>query len=110
MMDKLIDIIFDNFDFTYMISINVLTYLMIKIIDYINKEKVVSTFVKRICLVIAIIAVTITYLLIGYDNKLTLINSAILSPVFYSWVLRPILVHFNVNYKQANKEINKTLK
>lgn len=110
MMDKLIDIIFDNFDFTYMISINVLTYLMIKVIDYINKEKVVSTFVKRICLVIAIIAVTITYLLIGYDNKLTLINSAILSPVFYSWVLRPILVHFNVNYKQANKEINKTLK
>lgn len=109
-MDKLIDIIFDNFDFTYMISINVLTYLMIKIIDYINKEKVVSTFVKRICLVIAIVVVTTAYLLIGYDNKLTLINSAILSPVFYSWVLRPILVHFNVNYKQANKEINKTLK
>ena len=110
MMDKLIDIIFDNFDFTYMISINVLTYLIIKVIDYINKEKVVSTFVKRICLVIAIVVITIAYLLIGYDNKLTLINSAILSPVFYSWILRPILVHFNVNYKQANKEINKTLK
>lgn len=104
-MEQLFDVIYSNFDFAYMISINILTYFAIKIIDLINKDKKVSTLIKRVCLVGAIIIVTVIYLLIGYENKIVLVNSAILSPVFYSWVLRPILVKLKIGYKQIDKNI-----
>lgn len=105
MLETLIDIIVNNFDFSYMIIINVLTYLIIKLIDFINKEKNVSTLVKRICLVCSIIIVTLVYSIIGYENKIIMFNSAILSPVFYSWVLRPILKKFKIGYKEYDKTL-----
>lgn len=105
MIDNLFEIIYSNFDFAYMISINLLTYFTIKTIDYLNKEKAVSTMAKRICLVAAIAIVTAAYLLLGYENKIVLINSAILAPVFYSWVLRPILVKLKIGYKQIDEDI-----
>lgn len=105
-MEQLFDIIFNNFDFAYMIVINILTYIIIKIIDILNKDKTVSTNIKRVCLLCSIVLVTICYLYIGYENKLVLVNSAILSPVFYSWVLRPILVKLKIGYKQIDKDVD----
>ena len=36
---KVFDLITANFDFSYMITINILTYSIIKIIDYINEAE-----------------------------------------------------------------------
>lgn len=104
-MEQIFDIIFNNFDFAYMIIINVLTYCIIKVIDQLNGSKDVSVNIKRLCLIISIILVTIMYLITGYENKIVMINSAILSPVFYSWVLRPILKKLNIGYKQIDKDL-----
>ena len=49
-IDKIIDILLNNFDIAYMLCVNVLTYGLIKFIDIINKEKKVKLLVKRICL------------------------------------------------------------
>lgn len=100
LIEKLLNLIIENFDFSYMITINVLTYIVIKLLDYFNKQKKVKTNIKRVVLVISIIIVTTTYVLTGYENYTILINSAICSPVFYSWVLRPILIKLNIGYKQ----------
>lgn len=94
---NLIPQIVDNFDFVFMFVVNVLTYLIIKLIDVLNKTAPVSTLVKRIVLVVVILACTITYGLVG-DFSIKLINSAIAAPVFYSWVLKPILKKFGINY------------
>lgn len=102
MIENFIDRIADNFDFGYMFTINVLTYFGIKIIERIKEGKT-RTLLKRIVLVIAILFLTGVYTIVGYDNKIVLINSAIASPVFYSWVLKGIFKHFGVNY---NKSIN----
>lgn len=103
--EEIINSIIANFDFAYMITINVLTYLLIKLVDYINKDKNVSTLLKRIMLVISIIIVTVLYIITDYQNYQVLINSAILSPVFYSWVLRPVLKKFNIGYKEYDKTL-----
>ena len=58
LLGKAFDLITANFDFSYMITINILTYSIIKIIDYINKDKNVSVLIKRISLVVSIIIVT----------------------------------------------------
>lgn len=105
-IEKLINLIIENFDFSYMITINALTYIVIKGIDYLNKRKNVKTITKRIILVISIIIVTVSYILTDYQNYTVLINSAICAPVFYSWVLRPILIKFNIGYKQYDETLN----
>lgn len=101
-IDYVINNILSNFDFRYMLSVNVLTYIIIKVIDELNKEKKVSTWIKRVVLVISIILISIVYKLIGYDNNIELVNSAILAPVFWSWIAKPICSKLGINYKQIN--------
>lgn len=99
MVENFVDRIIENFDFGYMFTINIMTYLIIKIIDKI-KECKSRTLIKRVVLVISIISLTGVYLMVGYDNKIILVNSAIASPVFYSWVLKPILKHYGIGYEK----------
>ena len=101
-----IDNIIANFDFAYMLIVNILTYGVIKLIDYLNKDKNVSTLIKRIILVSCIAIVTIIYILTGYKEYKILVNSAIAAPVFYSWLLRPILKKFKIGYKEFDKTLN----
>lgn len=90
-----------SFDFAYCISVNVLTYLIIKLIDSLNGNKTVSTWSKRIVLLVVIFSTGVLYNLIGCDNKI-LLNSAILSPVFWSWIIKPICKYFKIDYKDIN--------
>lgn len=105
-IEKILDLIVSNFDFSYMITINILTYIIIKGLDYLNKDKNVKIITKRIVLVISIIIVTVSYILTDYQDYTVLINSAICAPVFYSWVLRPILIKCNIGYKKYDETLN----
>lgn len=97
---NIIKLIFDNFDFSYMLVINLLTYFSIKVIDKINGRKKVSIVIKRIILIICSIIAFIVYKEVcNMDTKL-LINSTILAPVFWSWILRPIFIKLNIGYKK----------
>lgn len=106
MLEDIINRIFENFDFSYMLVINILTYIMIKIIDYANGEKILSTLMKRVCLCCSILLVSIIYWVIGYENYTCLVNSAIASPVFYSWCLKPILKHYKIGYNDLNNTLD----
>ena len=105
-VQTILDNIIANFDFAYMITVNVLTYSVIKLVDYFNGDKPVTTLVKRIILVCCVIVLAALYLISGYDNYVVLINSAIAAPVFYSWVLRPILKKLKIGYKQYDETLN----
>lgn len=108
-MDKFIDVIVDgilsNFDFGFMFIVNVLTYIIIKVIDYFNGDNKVPTLQKRCVLVISIAAMIGIYIAAGYDNTIMLVNSAILAPVFWSWVVSPILKKLGVGYKNIDNTI-----
>ena len=105
-IQTILDNIIANFDFAYMIAVNILTYMIIKLVDYINKEKAVSTLIKRIILVSCVIVLALIYILCNYDNYIVLLNSAIAAPVFYSWVLRPILKKLKIGYKQYDENLS----
>lgn len=108
-MDKFIDVIVDgilsNFDFGFMFIVNVLTYIIIKVIDYFNGDNKVPTWQKRCVLLISIAAMISIYITAGYDNTIMLVNSAILAPVFWSWVVSPILKKLGVGYKDIDNTI-----
>lgn len=109
-MDKFIDVIVDgilsNFDFGFMFIVNVLTYIIIKVIDYFNGDNKVPTWQKRCVLVISIVTMAGIYIAAGYDNTIMLVNSAILAPVFWSWVVSPILKKLRVGYKDIDNTID----
>lgn len=88
----------NSFDFAYCIIVNVLTYIIVKVItDVIHKN--LTKWNKRIVLVGVILSIGVLYYFVG-NNITTLINSAILAPVFWSWVMKPICSYFNIDYKQ----------
>ena len=108
-MDKFIDVIVNgilsNFDFGFMFIVNVLTYIIIKVIDYFNGDNKVPTWQKRCVLVISIVAMASIYIAAGYDNAIMLVNSAILAPVFWSWAVSPILKKLGIGYKDIDNTI-----
>lgn len=98
--------ILTNFDLGYMFTINTLVYITIKTIDEFNGDKKVNTLTKRIMLLIAIILMFIVYKLDGYTNNIILVNSSILAPVFWSWILKPIFNKLGIGYKQIDNTLN----
>lgn len=101
-MQNIIDILLQNFDISYMLSINILTYGGIKLIDIFNKQKKVKLVYKRIVLICCTIICCILYKYTGaITNSGVLINSTIAAPVFYSWVIKPILNKYKIGYKTS---------
>lgn len=102
-LDTIINQILNNFDFAYMFIVNVLCFILIKTHDYINGDsRKVPTWNKRLYLIISIIIIGVVYRQAGEIKTTVLVNSAILAPVFWSWVAAPMLRKFGINYKQAN--------
>lgn len=103
-MEQLIQIIqttFNSFDFMYCLIVNILTFIAIKIIDEINKEKPVGTWTKRIVLLCAILLTGVVYYLLGEDLKL-LINSAILAPVAWDMIIKPAMKVLGIDYRKID--------
>ena len=100
MEENIITQVINNFDFAYMFAINALTYFAIKIIDEVNKDKVITTWTKRGVLIVAIIVVTLLYSFTGYERWTVLINSACVAPVAWSWIFKPLLTKFGLDYKK----------
>ena len=88
----------NSFDFAFCISVNILTYLIVRVINSKFKNKVLTTWSKRLVLILSILSIGGLYYLMSYDMK-TIINSAILAPVFWSWVMKPICKKFKIDYK-----------
>ena len=102
-MENIINNLINNFDFTYMLAINILTYIIIKTIDSFNGTRKVKTYIKRICLLTSILIVTILYKYNGYDNDIILINSAIASPIAWSWIFKPLFNKIGIGYNKNKK-------
>lgn len=103
-MDKLIsnfvELFNTHFDLSFMLCVNILTYILIKVIDDLNGDKVVGTWTKRLVMLISCFAIAVGYIAGGYENTTILINSAILAPVAWSWIFKPILKKIGADYKQ----------
>lgn len=103
---SIIQQILDNFDVAYMLAINILTYIIIKTHEYFNGAIKIVTWTKRLYLVISIIIVTCLYVLFDNISNRVLINSAIAAPVFWSWVLKPIISRTKFDYRSIDKTLN----
>lgn len=103
MIKELGSFILNNFDFGFVISINIITYAIVKIIENITKKQV-----KKLFKIIATIIITIIFdfVFIKYTeiDKQILLNSSILAPVAWDWVIKPICKLIKIDYKNLDKD------
>ena len=85
-----------SFDFAYCVTVNILTYLIIT--GLAKKDKSLPKWGKRLVLIIDVLVLGIIWYVATKDIRLVL-NSAILAPVFWSWVMKPICQYFKLDYK-----------
>lgn len=100
-IQNIVNLIINSFDFGYCVIINVATYLVIKLIDELNGDKVVPVWGKRLVLISSILVIGTTYYFIDHNPKL-LLNSSILAPVFWTWILKPICKKLDIDYKKID--------
>lgn len=100
-IEQIINTTIQSFDFGFCVSVNILTYLIIKIIEDACTPKV-GTWVKRLIMLISVFVISCVYCATGSDIKL-IVNSSILAPVFWSWIAKPIISKIGFGY---NKEEN----
>lgn len=98
-ISQIINTTIESFDFSFCIAVNILTYFIIKLIDELNGSRKVATWTKRCVMLIVVICISIVYYVTGSNPKL-IINSAILAPVFWSWIGKPICNKLNIDYRK----------
>lgn len=94
---ELISKTLESFDFPFCITVNVATYLAIKLYTDYKKKSQISTWNKRLIFLVISIITAIIYCITGSDSK-TIFNSFILAPVSWSWIFKPICDKFNIGY------------
>ena len=99
-MEKIVDLLLGSFDFGYMFSVNVLTYIIIKIVDKFNGRKKVKVCQKRtIAVLCGIIIGGIITIMGGFSN--ILLYSFILSLVTWDILFKPIIKRISsIDYKK----------
>lgn len=101
-MEQIINQVISNFDFTLILIINVLTYFVIKIVDEINGTDKPTTWQKRIIFVITAVIMGVMYRLCTNTELYIIINSCIVAPVNWSWLIKPIANKLGIDYKKNN--------
>ena len=103
-INNIINALISQFDFTYCVIVNIMTYLIINFMIKVAGGNVVVP-IKRIILLFSIIVIAAIYYFLGTDIKI-LVNSAILAPVSWSWIFKPIANKLGWDYKQIDKLLN----
>ena len=104
-LNQIIQTTISSFDFSFCVVINIFTYIMIKVLDDINGDKHVNTWIKRLVFLLVTVVVSLLYHFAKMDDKLIL-NSAIISPVFWSWIVKPIMIKLGIDYRKKIDENN----
>lgn len=101
-ISTIVNNIINSFDFSFCISVNIATYIVIKTITNYKKKGKISTWKKRLIFVIISTIIAIVYCLTGSEVR-TVFNSFILAPVSWSWIFKPICDKLGVGY---NSKLN----
>ena len=103
-INQIIQQVINSFDFTYCVVVNALTYTLVTVLIYLCQSNVTRT-IKKLVLLFSIVVVSTIYYAIGVDAKL-IINSSILAPISWTWIIKPILAKFGYDYKNIDNKIN----
>lgn len=88
----------DSFNFAYVISINIVVYLFIILFEKLLKHKIKKGYKILTTILITICFAFLYHFTTEISNE-QLINSSILAPVSWDWIIKPLLTKFKIDYK-----------
>lgn len=95
-MEQLLSQLISNYNFTFIHSINIISYLIIQLF---SKKTFTKKQFKILITIIVSIVMGIIYHFITDISTETLINSAIFAPLAWDWVFKPIFNKLKIDYK-----------
>lgn len=101
--EQLFQYVATNFDFAFVISINIVAYLIIQLISIIIKKEVTKA-IKVITTICVSIGLFFLYGGITTVSKEVLLNSSILAPVSWDWIIKPLCKWIKIDYKKNEFE------
>lgn len=104
-INQIIQQVINSFDVAYCFVVNLLTYILISSITTIIHNQITRVW-KRLILCVSIVIVSIAYVNFGSIDIRVLINSIVLAPISWSWVLKPIAKRMNWDYKDFDNKLN----
>ena len=100
MNEQLFNQLINDFNITIIFIINIFTYIVIKCIEDINKEKSITIWQKRFIFVIVSIVMGCINCVYTDIPINIIINSCIVAPVSWSWLIKPIIIKLGIDYKK----------
>lgn len=99
-MESLFAKIFEMFSVEYMFSVIVASYLVIKLVDLLNKEKIVPSWAK--CLITCIMGVVLFIVFYQFTEEKTecLITSFFAAVFTYDKAIKFLINRFNIGYRR----------
>lgn len=85
----------------YIVSTNILIFLIIKLIDFLNKDSIVPGITKKVVTALTgiVTAVLFKYISPGITNEV-LLTSFLIVPFSYKYVIKYILKNFGIYYRE----------
>jgi hypothetical protein len=99
-MEVFFEKLFDIFSLEYMFSVIIASYLVIKLVDVINGEKVVPTWMKRVITFIVGVILFVVFMKFT-DETVQCLMASFFSAVFvYDTAIKVIIRKFNIDYRK----------
>lgn len=99
-METLLGKLFEIFSLEYMFTVIMCSYFVIKIIDVINKDKAVPTWMKRVVTFIVGVVGIIIFKMYTDVGVQTLLASFFAAVFVYDTAIKTIIRKFNIDYKK----------
>jgi hypothetical protein len=91
--------ILNSISIPYIISANILIYLIVKFVDSMNKDSIVPSITKKLITLIVVLFGGFVFSKIGTTSMETLITSGLIVPFSYKFVIKYLLKTFGVYYR-----------
>ena len=98
-MEELLSQLISNYNFNLILSINIVSYLIIRLL---HKIMFTPKGIKIFITILVSIAMGIIYHFISDISTEVLVNSVILAPLAWDWVFKPILNKIGIDYKEED--------
>lgn len=99
-MEAFFEKLFDIFSLEYMFSVIMASYLVIKLVDAINGEKVVPTWMKRVITFIVGVILFVVFMKFT-DETVQCLMASFFSAVFvYDTAIKVIIRKLNIDYRK----------
>ena len=99
-MEVFFEKLFDIFSLEYMFSVIIASYLVIKLVDIINGEKVVPTWMKRVITFIVGVILFVVFMKFTDETAQCLMASFFSAVFVYDTAIKVIIRKFNIDYRK----------